>query len=321
MRISARYQEAAPAAEAAATRTAEGRSSWELGEGAEIAPGRSAVRLLGGGERYEAYLAWDDRLLSLVVAKLLRPSLVDDAHARAGLIAEAAMLRRLQHPVIVRGFAAEPDGERPHIVLEHVEGPRLSTLLRTSAVALEQTLSLGLQLSSAAHYMSTRGVVHLDIKPQNIIMAGPARLIDLSVAKLTEELAGISSPVGTTKYMAPEQCDPALFPQLGPAADVWGIGVTLYWTLAKGSPFPRPVEGSDAPAGELFPQLVHDPAPLPKSTPAALAELIGAMLDPRPEARPTARQVLGELEPMIAELPRPRLARFQVPRKKHKNHR
>jgi eukaryotic-like serine/threonine-protein kinase len=292
------------------------RASWGFNEGDPIAPERTAIRLLGGGERYEAYLAWDDQLLSLVVVKVLRPSHVDDAHARAGLMAEAGMLRRLRHPVIVRSFAAAPDAARPHVVLEYVDGPRLSTLLRTSPMALDQTLSLGLQLSSAAHYMSARGVVHLDIKPQNIIMAAPARLIDLSVARRTEELAGVSSPIGTTKFMAPEQCDSSRFSELGPAADVWGIGVTLYWTLANGSPFPPSVDDKDAPLDRLFPQLVHAPAPLPKGTPPALAGLIEAMLDPRPEGRPTARAVLGELEPMVAALPRPRLARFRVPRKK-----
>jgi serine/threonine protein kinase len=292
------------------------KSSWDFAEGDEIVPGRSAVQLLGGGERYEAYLAWDDQLLSLVVVKVLRPSHVDDARARAGMAAEAAMLRRLRHPVIVRSFDAVPDGERPHLVLEHVEGPRLSTLMRTSAIALEQTLSLGLQLSAAAHYMTTRDAVHLDIKPQNIIMAGPARLIDLSVAKRTGELAGISSQVGTTKYMAPEQCDPARFGELGPAADVWGIGVTLYWTLAKGSPFPPPVDEADAPLERVYPQLIHAPAPLPKGTPPALSGLIGAMLAAQPTQRPTAREVLGELEPLVAALPRPRLARFRVPHKK-----
>lgn len=265
------------------------KSSWGLTEGDEIAAGLSTVRLLGGGERYEAYLAWDDHLLSLVVAKVLRPALAQDTAARTALKAETATLRRLRHPVIVRLLDSHADAERPHLVLEHVDGPRLSTLLRTSVVAVEQTLSLGTQLAAAAHYMSTRDVAHLDIKPQNIIMSGPARLIDLSIAKRSGEIAEIASPIGTTRFMAPEQCDPARFPQIGAAADVWGIGVTLYWTLAGGSPFPLPVEDAGAPLEERYPQLVHTPAPLPKHVAPALAELVQATLANEPARRPSAR--------------------------------
>lgn len=300
----------------AAVAPAEVKSAWDLAEGDQIAPGLTALRMLGGGERYEAYVAWDERLLSLVVAKLLRPGRVGDQRARDAMAAEAAMLRRLRHPVIVRAFDVVTDGERPHLVLEHVNGPRLSTLIRTSAIALDQTLSLGLQLTAAAHYMSTRDVVHLDIKPQNIIMSGPARLIDLSVAKRGEELAGVTAPIGTTKYMAPEQADPARSHELGPAADVWGIGVTLYWMLAKGSPFPQPSGDERAPLELHYPQLGHEPAALPASTPPELAELIDAMLAPRAAERPTAAEVHEALEPLAAALPRPQLSRFRVPRKK-----
>ena len=177
-------------------------------------------------------------------------------------------------------------------------------------------LPLGLQLCSAVHYMGTRDVVHLDIKPRNIIMTGPPRLIDFSLALRTDELAGVSSPVGTPKYMAPEQCDPARFRELGSATDVWGIGVTLYWALAKRSPFPAPSSEEDAPLEQRYPQLVHEPAPLPADVPAALAELIRATLAPRPEDRPTAGQVAAELEPLVAALPSPRLGRFRLRTKK-----
>lgn len=287
-------------------------ASWGLREGDEIVPGRHALRLLGGGVRFEAYLAWDDQLLALAVAKILRPDKVDEPTAVAAIAAEARVLESLRHPVIMRSFDAVVDGARPHLVLEYLEGPHLSTLLRTSAISIEQVLPLGLQLCSAVHYMGTRDVVHLDIKPRNIIMAGPPRLIDFSLALRTDELAGVSSPIGTPKYMAPEQCDPARFHQLGSATDVWGIGVTLCWALAKGSPFPAPSSDESAPLEERYPQLAHAPAPLPDDVPAALAELIRATLAPRPEDRPTAGQVASELEPLVAALPSPRLGRFRV---------
>ena len=287
-------------------------ASWELVEGDEIVPGRHAVRLLGGGRRYEAYLAWDDGLLALVVAKLLRPDQAQEPAALAALAAEAEMLEGLQHPAIMRSFGAVLQGARPHLVLEYLEGPHLSSLLRNYDVALDQTLALGLQLCSAAHYLGRRAVVHLDFKPRNIIMAGPPRLIDFSLALRTSALAAVSAPLGTATYMAPEQCDPARFCELGSAADVWGIGVTLYWALAAHSPFPEPALEEDASPELRYPQLVNEPRPLSDSVPPALAELIGGMLAPRAAQRPAAGQVAAALEPLVADLPRPQLGRFRL---------
>jgi eukaryotic-like serine/threonine-protein kinase len=280
------------------------KASWGFAEGDEIVPGRYAVRLLGGGHRYEAYLAWDDELRALVTVKIVRPDLVDDPGVLAGIAGEARSLQRLRHPVIVRPFDAVLRGERPHLVLELLDGPRLSTLVRTSVVAVEQVLSLGLQLASAAHYLSVRGIVHLDIKPANVIMAGPPRLIDLSIALPFEELASITSPVGTDAYMAPEQADPSRFAEIGPAADVWGIGVTLYGALAKRKAFRSTPD-------ERFPQLTRRPEPLPHEVPPALSDLLFATLDPRPADRPTAAELGDALEPLVAALPRPRLGRFR----------
>jgi len=286
-------------------------ASWGFREGDAIAPGLQAVRLLGGGTTYEAYLAWADDLLALVVAKILRPDRVAEPGALASIAAEAAMIESLNHPVVMRGFGTQVTGERPHLVLEYLDGPRLSTLLRTSVIAVEQVLSLGLQLASAAHYLQTREVVHLDFKPRNLIMSGPPRVVDLSVAKLFDELAGIRGPIGTTAYMAPEQSDTRLFPLLGPPADVWGIGVTLYRALAKRSPFPEPNRDPEAPLEERYPQLVHEPAPLPRDVPPPLADLIGHTLAKAPSQRPTAALLAAELEPLVAALPRPRLGRFR----------
>src|SRR5918992_524500 len=212
---------------------------WGFLEGDAIAPGRHALRLLGGGARYEAYLAWDDELHSLVVVKILRPHRVAERGSREGLAAEARALDKLQHPVLVRCFDAVLDEWRPHLVLEFLEGPRLSTLLRKyGPLAMEQLVPLALQLCSALHYMSSRGMLHLDVKPQNIIMGAPPRLIDLSVARTSEEGRRLNHAVGTDAYMAPEQCRPVASSGVGPEADVWALGVTLYEAASGPRPFP-----------------------------------------------------------------------------------
>ncbi|HSJ73559.1 MAG TPA: serine/threonine-protein kinase [Miltoncostaeaceae bacterium] len=208
----------------------------------------------------------------------------------------------------MRAFGAVTQRPRPHVVLEFLDGPRLSTLIRRYGVVPEQLLPLALQMCSALHYMSVRGVLHLDLKPRNIIMAGPPRLIDLSVARRLEQVPAITSPVGTDAYMAPEQCVPERFAEIGPPADVWGLGVTLYEALTARSPFAaarRP--------GVRHPQLDAPPAPLRdrRRLPPALADALLSCLAFEPSARPTAAQLARTLEPLVDALPRPRLGMFR----------
>jgi serine/threonine protein kinase len=275
---------------------------WELDEGAEIAPGRTVVRRLGGGSRYEVYLVWDDRLFALTVAKVLRPDLVEDDRALAELAREAAVLERLAHPVLVRGFDAVLDAPFPHLLLEHLEGPTLRRLIkREQRLPLAQILPLALHVAAALHYLAAEGVVHLDVKPANIVMGVPPRLIDLSIARSFEEAARLRAPIGTDEYMAPEQCDPGTG-QIGPAADVWGLGATLHHAVAGDPPFGR--ADRNAPRDQRFRQLSADPPPPADGTPPPLADLVLAMLARDPSARPAAGDVALALEPLVAELPR-----------------
>jgi eukaryotic-like serine/threonine-protein kinase len=283
---------------------------WEFEEGDEIVPGRYAMRLLGGGIRYEAYLTWDETLYSLVVAKVVRPNRVDEEKTLRGLRDEARALDRVNHPVLMRGFDAVLEGPRPHIVLEHLEGPRLSTLLRKyGALPLEQLLPLGIQLSSALYYMSKREMIHLDVKPRNIIMAAPPRLIDLSIAKTFEEARSLTGAIGTDAYMAPEQTDPKSRGPLGPEADVWGLGATLFEAAAGFHPFPKSEDGSQL---GRWPQLDTEPYDLPETVPDALAKPIMAALAPDPDDRPRVDDIAAMLQPLVALLPRkPVLNRFR----------
>ena len=272
------------------TLTATSTDSWGLLAGDELVPGRVVHALLGGGTSYEAYLVFDQRLHYAAVAKVLRPSRAEDLEARRGLAREAALLDRLRHPVVVRSFGAVLDGPRPHVLLEHLEGPRLSSLVRRHGpLALEQLLPLALELSSALHHLRAEGLVHLDVKPGNVVMAAPPRLIDLSVARTVEQAAVLQHVVGTDGFLAPEQQHPWTG-EVGPAADVHGLGATLVHAATGRPPTP---DG------------------LPEGVPARLVGLVRACLAPRPADRPTPGQVAEAVEPLIALLPRPVLAGFR----------
>jgi len=288
---------------------------WRFAETDEVVPGRHALKLLGGGRRYEAYLVWDDHLFTTTVAKLLRPGWVGDERAQEELAREATALRSLQHPVLPRCFDAVLDGDRPHLLLEFLEGPRLSTLLRTHGqLAVEQTLPLALQLCSALHYMHAEQMLHLDVKPKNVIMSAPPRLIDLSIARSPEEATSTTGPLGTDAYMAPEQCGVSGTGAISPATDIWGLGVTVYEGISGRLPYPR--GQAKASGEERFPQLVHEPVPMPKDVPQVLAHPISWCLARRPDDRPTAAELAAELEPLVASLPKPAIVPRIRPRRR-----
>jgi eukaryotic-like serine/threonine-protein kinase len=281
------------------------RPSWEFEEGASIAPGRTVLRQLGGGSRYEALLVWDDRLFALMVAKVLRPDQAAEERALREMRREAAALARLAHPVIVRGFDAVLDGPYPHLLIEHLEGPTLRRVIRKGGpLPLQQALPLALHVVAALHYVAREGMVHLDVKPDNVVMGVPPRLIDLSIACDLGRAPRLRGPIGTDAYMAPEQCVDWAGP-IGPASDVFGLGATLFHALTGDKPFPRDPGARDSEDPLVrFPQLREEPLPLPDRLPRALTGLVRRMLAREPAARPRAADVAAELEPLVSALPR-----------------
>lgn len=285
--------------------------TWNLAEGDEIVPELTALRLLGGGAAYEAWLAFDDVTWSPVVVKVLRPGQVDDESSRRGLRREVEALATINHPAVVRGLRHQLDGPRPHVVLEQVDGPRLSSLVRRYGRLQEQQyLPLAIDVAAALHYFRRMGWTHLDIKPSNVIMGAPAKLIDLSVARPEWDARELRHPIGTDAWMAPEQASQhEHVPSY--ASDVWGLGSTLFSAVAGERPFP---EGDpDArDVADRFPQLALPPRALPPDVPGAVAEVLGACLERDPAHRPLPHEVAEALEPVLAGLPRGSLAGFKV---------
>lgn len=285
-------------------------TTWQLGEGDEIAPGRTAIKLLGGGFRYEAYLAWDEHLRSFVVCKVVRPGLVEDERTLDGIREEATALAALDHPVIVRSFGIHLEAEKPHLVLEHLEGPRLSSLLRKyGTLPIEQLVPLAVEICAAIHYMAREGWVHFDVKPSNVIMGGPPRLIDLSIAEPVAACGRLRSAIGTDSYMAPEQCTPGQGHPLGPKADVWGIGATMYRAITDETPFDNDFDAEEP--ARRWPQLVVPAPSLRGQAPEPIATVVEDCLRFDPRERPEPAAVAERLEALLEDLPTLRLAKLK----------
>ncbi len=287
-------------------------ASWEFKQGDHITPELMAMKLLGGGNAYEAYLAFDEITYGPVVVKVIRPDQVSDDSSLRGLRREVESLAMVNHPVVVRGLRHDLDSERPHVVLEQIDGPRLSTLIRRyGPLQQQQYLPLAIEVASSLHYFRHLGYVHLDIKPSNVIMGAPARLIDLSVARTIERAATLTDPIGTDGYMAPEQCHPPVTGSPDFASDVWGLGATLFHAIAGYRPFDKG-DPDDGDPRARFPQIEASPHALPENVPADIAKVVMAMLAHSPASRPLPHEVAEALEPALARQPKVRLAGFKV---------
>jgi eukaryotic-like serine/threonine-protein kinase len=272
------------------------------------APGYRTIELLRRGRDLDVYDVWSEERACRCVIKAVRPDRLDGDGATRRLLAEGRLLCRLTHPHIVRAYevAEEPV---PMVVMETLAGETLGHMIdREAVLSVPELAQLGLHLCSAIRYLHRHGVLHLDLKPSNVIAeCGRAKLIDLSVARPPGRAhAGI----GTHYYLSPEQ---ARGGDLGPAADVWGIGVVLF-EAATGEPaFDDPDadsdDGEDLDYGDSgsesldegdYPQLaatarrIDELRPLP----AELADLVAACLDPAPEGRPEVDELMRALEPL-----------------------
>jgi eukaryotic-like serine/threonine-protein kinase len=274
--------------------------SWDFARGHEIAPGRTTLKALGGGNRCQVYLVRDELLGRRLVAKVLRRNLVGDDHAVRALERELGAHQALAHRGLVRAVDAVLDGPHPHLAVEHVPAPTLrKAIRRAGALSAEEVQDLAVCVAGVLAAVAREGWVHLDIKPGNIVMGAPPRVIDLSLARPVERARRLSGPVGTNAYMAPEQIH--AHRDIGAHTDVWGLGATLYHALSGRRPFREPLtRDENAPLEERFPQLEDDPLPWPAPVPEALSDTILACLSRDPASRPTAAEVAARLYAPVA---------------------
>ncbi len=231
--------------------------------------GYRIVRLMGSGGSADIYEAIHVGLRKRVALKILRPEMAAIPESQARLMREGEACARVQHPHIIDITDNGVHGTSPYLVMEYLQGNSLEELLRAEfSLSIGQTLKLLLPIFAAVQASHRAGVVHRDLKPDNIFLSIDAmgrsvpKLLDFGVSQLdcddTQELDARARILGTAEYMSPEQARGEL--RQAAATDQYALGVILYECLTgllprnadtvvdllqrvgRGDPFPKPTE-------------------------------------------------------------------------------
>lgn len=194
----------------------------------------------------EVFLAQDTKLERRVAIKLLPARSLDDLHARKRLLREAKAAATLDHPNICSIYEVNDSGESPFIVMQYLEGKTLFSKLQEAPLTPEEVIDVGSQIAEALAEAHERGVIHRDIKPQNVIITprGQAKVLDFGLARISQiaevdaeaktdtQLTGEGYIIGTVAYMSPEQLKAM---PIDARSDLFSLGATLY-ECATGKP-------------------------------------------------------------------------------------
>lgn len=264
-----------------------------------IGPYRVEHRLGGGGMGL-VYSAWDERLERRVALKQLRPERGDDPARRQQLRREARMSARLDHPAIVQVYDLLESADGDWIVMQYVAGPTLAQRLREHGrLSSPQVIAIGRDVLGALEHAHRRGMLHRDLKTENVMLApdGRAMVLDFGLAKLVDPPPGLASAhtgaiVGTYRSMSPEQANGFA---LDARSDLFSLGVLLYEIATGRSPF-----HGESPVDTMSRVCTLQQPPAHEVEPAVSATLsafIDSLLEKEPARRPaSAGEALSRLE-------------------------
>ncbi|GGO84800.1 penicillin-binding transpeptidase domain-containing protein [Wenjunlia tyrosinilytica] len=240
---------------------------------------------LGMGGMGAVYLAYT-RGGQAVALKVIRREFAQDLEFRRRFTREAEAARRVQGPYTAAVVDSNTEGPQPWLASAYVPGPSLSAAVRRHGpLPLPTVFQLTAGVAEALQSIHRVGVVHRDLKPSNVLLAsdGP-RVIDFGIARAADAtaLTGSDARLGTPAYMAPEQISGG---DVGPALDVFALGLLTYFAATAGHPFG---EGS---GHALLYRIVAEQPDL-SACPAELRDLVTACLAKQPHERPTPSEVI-----------------------------
>ncbi len=271
------------------------QASEDPGAGRLIAGRYRLLAKLGHGGMGTVWRAKDETVDREVAVKEPRvPEHLPErerANAFERMRREARAAARLDHPAVVDVHDVAVVEDQPWIVMELVRGRSLGDALQEGTLSAREAARIGLEVLGALEAAHAAGILHRDVKPDNVLLGRYDRVVltDFGIAQIEGEtnLTDTGGFVGSPEYIAPER---VLGQRPGPASDLWSLGVVLYAATEGVSPFRR----SNTPA-TLQSVLNATPAP-PASAPGPLAEAINGLLDKDPARRPNAAQVRALLE-------------------------
>ena len=261
------------------------------------------ISRLGQGGMARVFLAQDESLHRQVAVKVLADRHSDDPHFIERFQREARAAARLNHPNIVQVYDQSQTAGMSYIVQEYVEGETLKDLIRReSPIEPRRAITIALQILAALRVAHQQGVIHRDVKPQNILVQpdGKIKVADFGIASAGDtEMTEAGSIVGTAQYLAPEQ---ARGLPVGPPADLYAVGIVLYEMLSGRVPF----EGEAAVTVAMrhvqeAPEALTDRNPL---VPVALESVVMRALAKDPTQRYQSADQMGiELDRVRQGLP------------------
>jgi serine/threonine-protein kinase len=200
----------------------------------------TVVRKLGQGGMGAVYLAKRSEDDAEVVIKFLDPRMAMNPDWRARFLREARVMQRIAHENIVGIYALEGEGDRPHIVIEYVNGEPLDEVVNRGPLEPIQATRIGLHVAEALAHAHTAGIIHRDIKPANVLLNhdGRVKVLDFGLAKSAEgddQLSMAGQVLGTPHYMAPEQWGTHA---VDARCDIFSLGAMLYHLVTGSVPFP-----------------------------------------------------------------------------------